>query len=58
MVLAVALLYVPAVHTVQLVEPVAVWYRPVPQAMQAEDDSDDAYRPALHEVQALAPAVE
>ena len=54
----VPLLYLPAAHKVQLVEPVAVWYRPVPQALQAEDDSYDAYRPALHEVQALAPAAE
>jgi hypothetical protein len=54
----VPLLYLPAAHKVQLVEPVAVWYRPVPQAMQAEDDADDAYRPALHEVQVLAPAAE
>ena len=34
-VLAVALLYVPAAHTVQLVEPVAVWYCPTGQAVHS-----------------------
>ena len=39
----------------QLAEPVAVWYLPVPQATHDDDDVAEAYFPAAHDKQALAP---
>ena len=57
-VLVVALLYVPAAHTVQLVEPVAAWYRPISHTKHNDDVVDEVYRPEPQDVHKLAPALE